>query len=140
MKDLIEKFKSNKETFMVYDGLSWETNSGIGVKPIITPMRKNRDYFKNKQVFDTIIGKAAAMLLVYSGVKTVYGTVMSKTAIAVFETYKIEYSYDVLVDYIQNREKNGLCPLEEAVYNENNLTEAYKKIEKKIEMLMASKM
>ena len=38
--------------------------AGMGVKPIITPMRDNRNFFAGMQVGDTIIGKAAALLLV----------------------------------------------------------------------------
>lgn len=58
--------------------------SGKGVKPIVVPMRTDHLFFKEKFVADTIIGKAAALLLALSGARYVYGEIMSQAAIPVF--------------------------------------------------------
>ena len=110
--------------------------AGMGVKPIITPMRENRRFFKGMQVGDTIIGKAAALLLVLSGVEMVYGKIMSKAAVEVFVKHGVAYQYERLVDFIQNRQRDGLCPLEQSVLDEDDPEVAWNKIEKKIEELM----
>ena len=109
---------------------------GMGVKPILTPMRNDMGFFKDYEVADTVIGKAAALLLVLSGVKAVYGKIMSRAAVDIFMENGIEHQYGMLVDYIKNREGTGLCPLEDAVKTENNPQKALYKIEEKIEQLM----
>lgn len=133
---IIDLVRGESCTFAAFDGESYYEASGIGVKPIITPMRQNREFFKGKEVADTIIGKAAAMLLVLSGAKAVYGKVMSKGAVQVLKDHGIEISYETLVEYIENRAGNGMCPLEDSVKDEEDIHIAYNKIEKRIEELM----
>lgn len=135
---IIDLVRDGSCTFAAFDGESYYEASGIGVKPIITPMRENREFFKGKEVADTIIGKAAAMLLVLSGAKAVYGRVMSKAAVQVLKEHGVEFSYGTLVEYIENRAGNGMCPLEASVKEEEDLHRAYNKIEKRIEELMKS--
>ena len=135
--NIIEQIKSKEIQFAAYDGKSLIEGEGIGVKPIITPMRETIDYFKDKEVYDTIIGKAAAMLLAYSGATSVYGEIMSEHAVKVFTQNGIKYEYETLVPYIENRKHDGMCPLEEAVRNDDNLAEGFELIEKRIAELMA---
>ncbi|MGI5894640.1 MAG: DUF1893 domain-containing protein [Candidatus Merdivicinus sp.] len=111
--------------------------SGLGVKPIITPMRENRRFFEQKEVADTVVGKAAALLLVLSGASAVYGKVMSQSAVQVFQTYNVPYQYGTLVDYIQNRTGDGMCPLEDSVRDVSDPEIAWEKIEQRIAQLMA---
>ena len=61
---------------------------------------------------------------------------MSKAAVEVFVKHGVEYQYDRLVDFIQNRQQDDLCPLEQAVLDEDDPEAAWIKIEKKIEELM----
>ncbi|NLA70365.1 MAG: DUF1893 domain-containing protein [Clostridiales bacterium] len=133
---IIRRIKSRDIQFAVFDGKNLIEGKGIGVKPIVTPMRENQEYFKGKEVYDTIIGKAAAMLLAYSGATSVYGEVMSEHAVNMLKQNGIKYQYETLVPYIKNREHDGMCPLEEAVRNEDNLENAFDLIEKCIAELM----
>lgn len=139
MLELINKFLDSKASFMAFNGDEYEYKTDIGVKPIIIPMRNNIHYFKNQLVFDAVIGKAAALLLTYSNVSYVYGKIMSKAALGVFEENHIKYDYGTLVEYIENREKTGMCPLEEAVKDVISFEEAFEKIEIKINELMTRK-
>ena len=125
-----------------YSCLAWDEQlvyraAGMGVKPLITPMRTNKKFFKELQVADTIIGKAAALLLALSGAKFDYGRIMSRAAVEVFQQQGIAYEYARLVDFIYNRQQNGLCPLEQAVMDENDPEQAWEKLEGKIQELMA---
>lgn len=112
--------------------------SGKGVKPIISPMRTNRSFFSGKSVADTTIGKAAALLLVLSGAKYVYGEVMSQSAVSVLRENGIIFEYDQLVEYTKNREGTGMCPLEQCIQDETDPAIAWTKIENKIAELMNS--
>lgn len=113
--------------------------AGIGVKPIITPMRENRKFFQNKIVADTKVGKAAAMLLALSGAQYVYGQVMSKSAVALLKKHNIECSYETLAEYIPNRTNTGMCPLEMSILTEDDLEAGFVKLENKIKELMQQK-
>ena len=112
---------------------------GRGIQPLITPMREKKNFFAGMQVGDTIIGKAAALLLVLSGVESVYGELMSKAAVRVFQAHGIPYEYAQLVDFIQNRQQDGLCPLEQEVLEEDNPEKAWLKLEAKLAQLMSGK-
>ena len=126
-----------------YSCVAWKEElcyraSGMGVKPIITPMRTNKKFFQGLQVADTIIGKAAALLLALSGATYVHGCIMSRAAVAVFQRQGMAYEYDHLVDYIYNRQQNGLCPLEQSVLDVEEPEQAWDRLEAKLQELMAS--
>ena len=63
---------------------------------------------------DRVVGKATAFLYCLLGVKAVYARVMSKPAAEVLQARGIAHSWDALVEGIQNRQKNGPCPMEYA--------------------------
>lgn len=102
-------------------------SSKKGVAPIMELIEKKTD-LKGAVAADKVIGGAAAFLLVKCGVSYVYGEVMSEKAISVFNQYHTPYSYGKLVQNIQNRRKDGLCPMERLCLNINTPDEAYKKI------------
>ena len=100
-----------------------------GIQPLLIQIKKKG--LKNAVVVDKVIGKAAALLMVYGKVKQVHTNIIAKDAIPVFEKYKVEYSYNEVVDYIQNNKKDGLCPMEQKVLNVNSPKKAYKIFAKK---------
>ena len=61
---------------------------------------------------DRVVGKATAYLYCLLGVKEVHARVMSRPAAEVLQKAGIAHSYDSLVAGIQNRQKNGPCPME----------------------------
>ena len=64
---------------------------------------------------DSIVGRAAALLCVYSKIDAVYGVNMSEGALSVFKANRIQCEYGTLVARILNREKNDVCPFDKAV-------------------------
>ena len=100
-----------------------------GIKPLLIQIKKKG--LKNAVAVDTVIGKAAALLMVYGKVKQVHTNIIAKDAISVFEKYKVEYSYNEVVDHIQNDNKDGLCPMEQKVLNIDSPKKAYKIFTKK---------
>jgi hypothetical protein len=64
---------------------------------------------------DSIVGRAAALLCVYSKIVAVYGTNTSEGALSVFKANGIKCEYGMLVARILNREKNDTCPFDKAV-------------------------
>ena len=138
-QELIALVKSGQCTFAADRGGTCYKAEGLGVRPIITPMRDNLAFFHGCPVADTIIGKAAALLLILSGASFVYGTVMSQAAVQVLENAHIPYQYETLVDYIENRTGTDMCPLEDSVKEEDDPQRALPLIEARIAQLMQNK-
>lgn len=82
-------------------------------------------FFKGAIVVDKVIGKATAMLLILSGVEFIYAYVLSQKAMEILEQYHVPFEYRKLVDYIENRDQTGMCPMEATVYDINDLNEAF---------------
>lgn len=87
-----------------------------GVKPLLDWLDAGTD-LRGGIAADKVIGKAAAFLYVLLGVSYVYASVISKPALSVFEKYGIACEYGTLVEAIENRTKDGFCPMESAVLN-----------------------
>jgi len=83
-----------------------------GIKPMYILAREMKDIAKDGSVADKVIGKGAALLCQYMGIKEVYGGLMSETAMDVLNRGNINFDYDEITPYIQNRDKTGLCPIE----------------------------
>jgi hypothetical protein len=64
---------------------------------------------------DSIVGRAAALLCLYSKIVAVYGVTMSEGALSIFKAKGIHCEYGTLVARILNREKNDICPFDKAV-------------------------
>lgn len=69
-------------------------------------------------VKDKIVGRAAALLQLYLGIKSVRAGMMSNLAKELFDHFKINYEYKKLVDRIQ-------CRTEELLQNEYDPNKAY---------------
>ena len=73
---------------------------------------------------DRVVGKATAYLYCLLGVKEVYARIMSVPAEKVLKAAGIGVEYGQLVEGIQNRQKNGPCPMEYATRNCETAQEA----------------
>ena len=73
----------------------------------------------------SLIHISAALLMVKGGVKEVYADIISSHALDVFEKYKVKTYYGNLVEYIINRDKTGMCPMEKAVLEVDEPNTAY---------------
>jgi hypothetical protein len=76
-------------------------------------------------IADKVIGKAAALLMVYAGVKEVFTPTISDPAVEVFEKHNVKITYDKVVERIINRTGDGLCPMESLCLNVENPEEAF---------------
>ena len=76
-------------------------------------------------IADKVIGKVAGSILTVAGVKEIYADVMSKYAITVLDKNNIRYEYRNLVNYVQNNEKTGMCPMESKYKEESDINKIY---------------
>ena len=78
----------------------------------------------NLIVCDKIVGRAAALILIYLGIRRIKAKILSEYARGALDKYKIEYEYESLVDRIG-------CRTEDLLRHELDPENAYKLILKK---------
>ncbi len=92
------------------------TSSKRGVKPLLDWIDEGKK-LTGWTAADRVVGKAAAFLYVLLGVERVWALVMSTPALAVLRTHGIEALCDSEVAKIENRSRDGFCPMETAVWD-----------------------
>lgn len=108
----IDLLKTGNATLAAVSGRGEFIFYDKGIKPLLTELDKDINFFVNAAVADRVIGKAAALLMVLAKVNEVYAAVISLPAISVFERFSIPFSFGKKVDRIENRTNTGLCPME----------------------------
>ena len=92
------------------------TSTRRGVAPLLNWLDEKTD-LRGFSAADRVVGRATAYLYHLLGVKEVFARVMSRPAAQVLASYGIPASWETLVDAIENRQKNGPCPMEYATRN-----------------------
>ena len=111
---LFNDFLTSEDTLWVYDGdrLVFASNKD-GLQPLLEYIDRFVPSPSKVKIFDKIMGNAAALLSIKAGCQEVYSPVGSELAIQTLDNYHIEYHLTEVVPYIQNRNKQGMCPMEE---------------------------
>lgn len=99
--------------------------AGTGISPILQLYESQPALMDGAYAVDKIVGKAAAMLFILGGVKGVHGEIMSVSAREYLQKSGVSCSCGECIEYITNREKNGMCPMEKAVLSVDEPQEAY---------------
>lgn len=123
LKDIL--LKENHTIVICKNDASVFVSDDRGVAPLMKLIKEDKTQLVNSTVADKVVGKAAALLMVYAGVKEVYTPTISKPAIEVFNKYNVKIIYDNLVERIVNRKGDGLCPMETLCLETDNPEEAY---------------
>ncbi len=84
-------------------------------------------------IADRIVGRAAALLCVYSKAASVFAVTISGEAIQVLEDNKVFYRFQNHVPNILNYEGNDICPFEKLVIDLTKPEKAYKKLKSFVE-------
>ena len=105
----MNKFIARRDNEIIY------CSNEIGVKPILSKLNENIDFYKDADIEDTVVGKAAACLYVLAKIKYVYAHTLSEPAKIYLENNNVSFKYDELVKEIRNRTNTDMCPLEKSV-------------------------
>ncbi len=85
----------------------------------------SRDYETSKlTLYDKIIGKASALMIIRLGIKNVAGGIVSKPAETAFKKWKIKYNLETSVDFID-------CKTEQLLVDVFDPEEVYQIIKKR---------
>ena len=109
-----------------------------GVKPLLDWIAAGTD-LAGFSAADKAVGKAAALLYVLLGVREVYAPLMSEPARRALEGHGITAGWGQLVPAIRNRSGDGLCPMEQAVWEIEEPEAALAAIRAKLAQMMAEK-
>ena len=80
---------------------------------------------RDSSVADRVVGKAVALLCVYTKVKSVYAVILSRPARTIFEKHKIAYQSEELVDNVLDSNRVGVCPFEKVAVDLSSPKGAY---------------
>jgi len=134
--DLLEQAKKglteSSATFVMIRGGKTFSSEMRGVAPILDLLREDPNALEDGVVADKVIGKAAALLLMYGRIKALYTKVISSHALNVLKDSGIEVVYDKLVPYVINRDGTDMCPMEKLVLKIGSPEEAFEALDKKI--------
>ena len=111
-------------------------NEARGIAPMMSFIADGMD-LSGYSVADLVVGKAAALLFVKSGIKSVFAKTLSQNGKNIMEHYGIDYEYEVLTEKIINRAGTDICPMEKAVANTENPEEAYLILKDKLQHMQS---
>lgn len=98
-----------------------------GILGLIKAIDELNGELKNSCIADKIVGKAAALLILYAGAIGVYAEIISENGLKTLMEAGIYIEYDKLTPNIMNRTGTDICPFEKVAQKILNLEEAYKK-------------
>ena len=109
-----------------------------GIAPMMDFITEGVD-LNGYSVADLVVGKAAAMLFVKSGITQVYAKTISQSGKKFLEEHHVDCKYETLVDKIINRAGNDVCPMEKTVANCDDVNKAYQLLKAKLAELRAQR-
>lgn len=123
LKDIL--FKENHTLVIYKNNASVITSNDRGVNSLIKLIEEDKSQLSGSLIADKVIGKAAALLMIYAGVKEIYAPIISKPALQTLLKHNVKIYYDKEVERIINRKGDGLCPMETLCLDIEKPDEAY---------------
>lgn len=134
LKDLL---LTENHTCVVAVGSQVFTCGESGIRPLLKLIESGTD-FRGGRAADRIVGKAAALLYAHMGINELYAEVLSEQALPVLREYRIATEFGVLTKEINNRNMNGICPMEQTVISIDEPLAAYAALAEKVRSLSKS--
>lgn len=108
-----KKFSQGKNFLQIWSGqkIVFESQKN-GVAGLLDFIAQNIKKFPDLIIFDTKVGRAAALLCAYLGAKEVYSLVGSELAAETLNDFQIKFYFYKTVPNILNKDETDLCPLE----------------------------
>jgi len=101
------------------------TSDARGILPPLGWLRENPVLLHGAEVADKIVGKAAALLFAFGGVKCIWAEHMSEAAITYLEHAGIPFEYAERVAQVMNRDGTDMCPMERRALAIDDPAEAF---------------
>jgi hypothetical protein len=107
------------------------SSSLSGLRPLLECVIKYKGKIEGCTLYDKVIGLAAAKIAFYSGfIEEVKTPLASISAFDYLEKKKIPVLANETVDKICNKDKTGMCPMEERALRTQDEEELFKELRK----------
>ena len=126
-KEIVELKEGKSNCIIVKGDVTLRFNLP-GVRALITVLKEDPGLLKGSCVFDKVVGKGAAALMILGEVREIYAELISEHAISLLNTTDIKFSYGERVPFIENKTKSGYCPIEMLALQCNDPKEIHEKI------------
>ena len=113
---------------IVKDGKMILQSKTPGVSALVTAIERDRQSFRGASAADKVLGRAAAMLFVYSEVKCVFALLASQDALTTLEMFSVPFECEKTVAKILNRNQTSTCPFESLIQDVENPQDAFEKL------------
>lgn len=100
-------------------------SSSEGIRDLVQIIGKLNSTLNEASIADTVVGKAAALLCVYSKFGSVFASTISEEGLKVLRANYIATEFESLVPRIMNKNKTDICPFEKMVLNCNDAEQAF---------------
>ncbi len=114
-QNLIDLMADPAITFAAEIKTGTVTSDEKGIAPMMRMLLADENALEGGFVADRVIGKAAAYLLIIGKAAGLYTNLISQHAMDLLDAHGFPYTYDKAVPYIQNRRRDGMCPMEQTV-------------------------
>lgn len=119
---------------MVYKDEELIFQSGSkGIRPHLEAIDKLGDQLRGTLMVDKIVGRAAALLILYSGVAEVHAGVVSRGGLEVLARAGVKLFYGVETEHIKMVDGRIYCPFEAMVQGIDDPATAYSVVVEKME-------
>ena len=116
MTDLLNILQTGNYSLVVQNG-GLRTFCSRGVSDLYRLYLQEPEFLKGAQIADKAVGKAAAALMVLGGVSKLQTPLISRPALELLREYPVEVAFGQEVPHIENRNRNGWCPLENLCFS-----------------------
>lgn len=110
------------------------TSDERGVAPMVGFIKEGKNLC-GFSVADKVVGKAAAMLFIKAKIKEVYAENISAPAEKILSEHGIPFTFKNEAPYIVNHDNTGMCPMESAVLNTDDIDDGVRLIFEKLDFL-----
>lgn len=141
MTDLQKAIDLTENTSAVFAAVCGDkiyTSDKKGISALLGYVNAGLD-FSGMSAADSVVGKAAAMLMVRLNIKRVHVRLVSLPALEFFKKHAVEVTYNETCDYVINRAGDGMCPMEETVLKTDDIDAAIKALNEKLASLKGGK-
>lgn len=102
--------------------------SGKGINPLFRAVTEHSALLQDSVLSDRVIGRGAALLVRFGGIRAVFAEVFSERACELLDG-KVDYLYEHKVPVILSRTGSDLCPVEALTENIHDPEIGYQLIE-----------
>jgi hypothetical protein len=96
-----------------------------GMRGLLQAIENLKDDIHGASIADSVVGRAAGLLITYSRVKEAYAAILSEEGLKVLRENKIEYEFGRIVPWILDESQTDLCPFEKFSLGIKSPDEAY---------------